>query len=58
MVVDRAVANELDLGYSRDGFQVRMKNRFFLGASLVISMTIALASRIEFLLYDVVNVIA
>jgi hypothetical protein len=41
------VADELDLGYARDGLEIRMKNGRLCGLSLVVAMPIALGLRIE-----------
>ena len=45
--IHHAIADELDLGYGRDGLEVRVENRFLGFASLVVSMAVALRLRIK-----------
>ena len=47
MVVYSSVANELHLGHPRDGLEIRVKNRLFRLASLVVPMTVALRKRVK-----------
>jgi hypothetical protein len=47
VVVHHSIADELDLGYGRDGLEVRVENRFLGFASLVVSMAVALRLRIK-----------
>jgi len=47
VVVHHAIADELDLGYGRDGLEVRVEDRFLGFASLVVSMAVAFRLRIE-----------
>ena len=47
VVVHHAIADELDLGYGRDGLEVGVEDRLLGFASLVVSMAVALRLRIE-----------
>jgi hypothetical protein len=47
VVVHNAIADELYLGYGRDGLEVGVENGLLGFAGLVVSMTIALGLRVE-----------
>lgn len=47
VVVDRAVADKLDLRHTGDGLEVWVEDRLFLRASFVIAVPIALAGRVK-----------
>jgi hypothetical protein len=47
MVVDGAIANELNLRYTRNGLEIRMKDRLLSAASLVVTVTVAFRLGIE-----------
>lgn len=47
VVVDGAVANELDLWYTRDRLEIRVKNGLLRLARLVVAVAIALGLRVK-----------
>ena len=47
MIIDHAVADELDLRNARDGLQVRMQDGRLGRPDLVVAVTVALTRRVE-----------
>lgn len=47
VIVDPAIADQLNLGNSGDRLQIRMQDGFLGGLSLVVAMTVGLGSGVE-----------
>lgn len=47
VVIDDAIPDELNLRYTRDSFEIRMKDRLFGLLSLIVAVAIALRLRVE-----------